>query len=583
MVREDLPDLIYKTEAAKLAAIVDEIEEAHEAGRPVLVGTTSVEKSERLATMLRERSIPHQVLNAKYHEQEAAIVAQAGRKGAVTIATNMAGRGTDIVLGGNPDILAYELLERQGIKLLPEQDGSAGQNGPDRQGEGATATDAPDGDALLGQDGSSNGSAGQDSQNGTNGTHKGGVRELPLPEYHLAYQAAREQAQREITEREREEIVSSGGLHIIGSERHEARRIDNQLRGRAGRQGDPGSSRFYLSLDDDLMRRFGSDRIAGLMERLGLEDDQPIEHSIVSRSIEQAQQKVEGYNFDLRKHTVEYDDVMNKQREVIYGQRRKIMEAEDIRPIVMEIVRGQVERLVEQHTDSPRPDEWDLDGLYAAVTSMFGTELEHGPEELEGLSREDVTETVYGWAEELYQQKEQQYTPELMAYAARGTLLRIIDGLWVEHLTAIDDMIAGIGLRAYGQRDPLTEYKGEAYRMFQTLLDAVRSNLANAIFRIQFIAQPYAQPAPGPEGAQAPPPAPTAVRAAPAAPSAPPRRLQTNREQEEAPGAAGSRPGGGRPLVQDGRDGRRAVSRAERRQLEREARRQKNRTPNGGR
>ena len=490
MVRQDNPDLIYKNENAKLAAIVEEIEELHEDGRPVLVGTTSVEKSERLSALLRQRNVPHQVLNAKYHEQEASIVAQAGRAGAVTIATNMAGRGTDIILGGTPP-----------------------------------------------------------------------------------------------SEEEADAVRESGGLHIIGSERHEARRIDNQLRGRAGRQGDPGSSRFYLSLEDDLMRRFGSDRIAGLMERLGLEEDQPIEHGIVSKSIEQAQQKVEGYNFDLRKHTVEYDDVMNKQREVIYGQRRKIMEAEDIRPIVMEIVRGQVERLVEQHADAPRPEEWDLDGLYAAVTSMFGTELEHGPEELERLGKEDLTETVFSWAEELYAEKESQYSPELMQLAARGTLLRIIDGLWVEHLTAIDDMIAGIGLRAFGQRDPLTEYKGEAYRMFQNLLQEIQSNLANAIFRIQFVAQPYMTPppavgaapeAPGgalpagdapPAGPAAPTPAPVpaAVRAVPPSPQ---RRLTTNRPPE---GDAGAPAGNGRPTVQDGR----VVSRAERRRQEKEARSKK--------
>jgi preprotein translocase subunit SecA len=522
MVRQDLPDLIYKTDAAKLEAIADEIEELAEEGRPVLVGTTSVEKSERLSTLLRERGIAHQVLNAKYHEQEASIIAQAGRKGAVTIATNMAGRGTDIILGGSP---------------------------PD-QGEAD------------------------------------GVREL-------------------------------GGLHIIGSERHEARRIDNQLRGRAGRQGDPGSSRFYLSLEDDLMRRFGSDRIAGLMDRLGLEDDQPIEHSIVSRSIEQAQQKVEGYNFDMRKHTVEYDDVMNKQREVIYGQRRKIMESEEIKPIVMDVVRHQVERLVEQHADTPRPEDWDLEGLYAAVTSMFGMEVQHGPEELDGIGRDDLTETILAWAEELYEAKEAQYSPALMQLAARGTLLRIIDSLWVEHLTAIDDMIAGIGLRAYGQRDPLTEYKGEAYRMFQNLLQEIQSSLANAIFRIQFVAQPYAETA-GPsapalpevvplDGAMTGGDADVAADGVPVpfeAPAVRPsmagavatgatgasngstngaaaggagrssasqrRMLMTNRPADPEP-QGGRGTGNGRPVLQEGR----AVSRSERRKQEKEARRQK--------
>ncbi|HEX2034076.1 MAG TPA: preprotein translocase subunit SecA [Chloroflexota bacterium] len=490
MIRLDAPDLIYKTEEAKLRAIVEEIEELHEAGRPVLVGTTSVEKSERLSAMLKRSGVPHRVLNAKMHEQEASIVAQAGRKGGVTIATNMAGRGTDIILGGNPP----DEAEAQAVRQL-------------------------------------------------------------------------------------------GGLHIIGSERHEARRIDNQLRGRAGRQGDPGSSRFYLSLEDDLMRRFGSDRIAGLMERLGLEDDQPIEHALVTKSIETAQQKVEGYNFDLRKHTVEYDDVMNRQREVIYGQRHKILEAEDLKPIVLDVVRGQLERLVAEHTDSPRHEDWDLEGLYAAVTSMFGAELSQGPEAMQGLGREELLELLYGWAEELYEAKEQAYSPELMRYAARVQLLRIIDGLWVEHLTAIDDMIAGIGLRAYGQRDPLTEYKGEAYRMFQNLLAAIQANLANAIFRVEFVVQPLAQAAPA--GAQAPAaggetsggdgaPSPAAAgaveaqrAAALAASSA--RRLTTNRPPEgESLAGAGTRQ---RPVVEDGR----VLNRAERRRRERDARRHKSR------
>jgi preprotein translocase subunit SecA len=512
MIRQDFPDLIYKTNEAKLNAIVEEIEELHEEGRPVLVGTTSVEKSEYLSELLRVQGIPHQVLNAKYHETEAQIVAQAGKSGAVTIATNMAGRGTDIILGGNP---------------------------PDQE-------------------------------------EAGEVREL-------------------------------GGLHIIGTERHESRRIDNQLRGRAGRQGDPGSSRFYLSLEDDLMRRFGSDRIAGLMGRLGLEDDQPIEHSLVSKSIETAQEKVEGFNFDIRKHTVEYDDVMNKQREVIYGQRRKILEAPEVREIVLGIVRDQVRKLVEQYTESPRPEEWDLDGLYNAVASMLGPDLQHGPEELEGQNRETLQEAIVGWADELYQAKEQAYSPALMQFGARGTMLRIIDGLWMEHLTAMDDMIAGIGLRAYGQRDPLTEYKQEAYRSFQTLLQNIELNVASAIFRIQFYAEPAPQatPAPqpaGPNGQAAPAQvAPNGVEAVPAAPAgpapaetaagdgrpkqldpalerraaalvqppAPMRHMHTNVQEEPSVPAGGAR----RPEVVDGRP----MTRHERNRLEAEAKRQKNR------
>ncbi len=394
MVRVDSPDLVYKHTEAKYNAIVDEIEELQEQGRPILVGTTSVEKSERLSELLKERGVPHEVLNAKYHEREAAIVAQAGRKGAVTIATNMAGRGTDIILGGNPPI----------------------------QEEG-------------------------------------------------------------------DEVRRLGGLHIIGTERHEARRIDNQLRGRAGRQGDPGSSRFYLALDDDLMKRFGSDRIAGLMDRLGLEDDQPIEHGLVSRSIEAAQQKVEGYNFDIRKHAVEFDDVMNRQRSIIYGERRKILEAEDVKPIVLGFVRDQIARVVEQHTDSPRPDEWDVDSLFAAAENMFGPELKHDPEELDGLGREVLNETICSWAEELYEAKEQRYSPEAMQFAARNTLLRTIDGLWMNHLTTIDDMNAGIGLRAYGQRDPLTEFKTEAFRLFQALMADIQANVSGLIFRVEFVQQ----------------------------------------------------------------------------------------------
>jgi preprotein translocase subunit SecA len=530
MIRQDFPDLVYKNTPAKYAAIVDEIEEMHELGRPVLVGTTSVEKSEHLSRLLKQRGIPHAVLNAKYHEQEAAIVAQAGRKGAVTIATNMAGRGTDIILGGNP----------------------------------------------------------------------------PDPE-------------------EAEEVRRLGGLHIIGTERHESRRIDNQLRGRAARQGDPGSSHFFLALDDDLMRRFGSERIAGLMDRLGLEDDQPIEHGMVSRSIEAAQQKVEGYNFDIRKHTVEFDDVMNKQRSVIYAQRRQILESEDVKPIVLGIVKDYVTKLVEQHTDAPRPDEWDRDGLYTAIESMFGAEMTpEEADELDGLGREALIEEFCARAEEAYAAKEEQYSPQLMQFAARGTVLRIIDSLWMNHLTTIDDINAGIGLRAYGQRDPLTEYKGEAYRLFQALLADIQANVSNAIFRIQFVADPSqfvqvseAPPgagdgAAGPNGAAGPDghspagmagvapadgadgpgavdtePAPVPVAAASSAPArsvasnpavarrvaeltqppAPMRHMVTNAPREVEP------PSARRPAVQDGR----AMTRAERNKQEDQAKKERQR------
>ena len=403
MVRDDMADLIFRSGPGKVGAIVDEIEEMHASGRPVLVGTTSVEKSESLSHLLRERGITHQVLNAKYHEMEATIVSQAGRLGAVTIATNMAGRGTDIILG------ADDAAERETVRQL-------------------------------------------------------------------------------------------GGLHIIGTERHESRRIDNQLRGRAGRQGDPGSSRFYLSLEDDLMRRFGSERIMGIMDRLGLDDDQPIEHPMVSRSIAQAQEKVEGFNFDMRKHTVEYDDVMNTQRAVVYRQRRQVLRAESPRDLLIPMARALAERLVQQHTESTRPDDWNLEAIYSGFASLLGPDLAEAVPDadasdiLVGENRETMPDILVSWADAIYDLRERRYSPELFAYAVKGTMLRVIDGLWQEHLTAIDDIIAGIGLRAYGQRDPLTEYKGEAYRLFQDLVRDIQANVIGACFRMQFSLTPMAAP-----------------------------------------------------------------------------------------
>jgi preprotein translocase subunit SecA len=402
MVRDDMADLIFRSGPGKVGAIVDEIEEMHASGRPVLVGTTSVEKSESLSRLLRERGITHQVLNAKYHEMEATIVSQAGRLGAVTIATNMAGRGTDIILGAD--------------------------------------------DAA-----------------------------------------------------ERESVLELGGLHIIGTERHESRRIDNQLRGRAGRQGDPGSSRFYLSLEDDLMRRFGSERIMGVMDRLGLDDDQPIEHPMVSRSIAQAQEKVEGFNFDMRKHTVEYDDVMNTQRAVIYRQRRQVLHAEAPRDLLIPMARALAERLVQQHTESTRPDDWNLEAIYSGFASLLGPDLAEAVPDADAAdllsgNRDTMPDLLVSWAEAIYDLRERRYSPELFAYAVKGTALRVIDGLWQEHLTAIDDIIAGIGLRAYGQRDPLTEYKGEAYRLYQDLVRDIQANVIGACFRMQFTLTPMVAP-----------------------------------------------------------------------------------------
>jgi len=329
-------------------------------------------------------------LNAKYHEQEAQIVAQAGHAGAVTIATNMAGRGTDIVLGGNP----------------------------------------------------------------------------PDP-------------------KEAEKVRALGGLHVIGTERHESRRIDNQLRGRSGRQGDPGYSRFYVSLEDELMRRAGSDRIAGLMDRLGMDDNAPIEHPLITKAIEQAQTKIETYNFDLRKHTVEYDDVLNVQRNTIYAERRKVLELESIKPQVLNMVRAEIEQMVKAYTVGPQ-EEWDLVALLESVNQPETPPVE----ELAGLGAEELSERLLAWAEEVYAEREQAMTPEIMRRVEKWVLLRTLDSLWTEHLTEMEDLRTGIGLRAVGQRDPLAEYKAEAYRMFQNLTETIQRQTAHLIYRVQMVPEP---------------------------------------------------------------------------------------------
>jgi preprotein translocase subunit SecA len=394
MIRKDLPDLIYKTESAKFRAVANEIEELYKLKRPVLVGTVSIEKSELLSDLLSRRGIPHQVLNAKHHEKEAGIIAQAGRPATVTIATNMAGRGVDIILGGNPG--------------TPE-------------------------DAQL-------------------------VREL-------------------------------GGLHIIGTERHEARRVDNQLRGRAGRQGDPGSSRFYVSLEDDLMRRFGGSNIASIMDRLGLEEDVPLEHGLVSKSIENAQTKVESHNFDIRKHVVEYDDVMNKQREVIYGERNKVLSTEKLRPIIVEMVQQEISALLEAHLASDHSEDWELGGLLNALRAILPLPTDLTEDSLSRLSKEEVREGLFDLVEQAYDRLEGQLGPEMMRRAERWVMLSVIDNLWVQHLTSIEDLREGIGLRAYGQRDPLVEYKAEAYNMFQGLLEAIRQDVVHRIFHVRVVVE----------------------------------------------------------------------------------------------
>src|SRR4051812_48731253 len=430
MIREDFADLVYRDEPAKFNALIDEIVEMTEEGRPVLVGTVTVEKSELLSTMLKRRGIKHETLNAKFHEKESGIVAQAGRSGAVTIATNMAGRGTDILLGGNPAGLASEALHKRGLNPA----------------------------------------------------------EVDTETYDAALAEAKV-----ITQEDHDRVVAAGGLHIIGTERHDSRRIDNQLRGRAGRQGDPGSSRFYLSLDDDLMKRFASERVTGLMERLGLDDDVAIESRIVSKTIESAQSRVEGFNFDIRKRVVEYDDVINKQRETIYAERDKVLHNEDLAETVRTFLDDEVESLAESHLVGEDPGEWNLEGLSAALVAMGLSGEGTSADDLWELhTREAIIDHVRDLADERLGAKAAEVGEEDWKTVERLVLIRTIDSLWVEHLTELDDMRRGIGLRGYAQQDPLNEFKREAFQLYDELRGLIRHGVASSIFRVTVTREPAA-------------------------------------------------------------------------------------------
>jgi len=407
LIRTEYPDVIYRTEREKYNAVVEEIRELHEKGRPVLVGTVSIEKSEKLSAMLRRRGIPHVVLNAKYHAKEAEIVAQAGRKGSVTIATNMAGRGTDILLGGNPDFLTLQTLREKGLD----------------------------------------------------------PRNVPAAEYNRI-----REHWAEVCRKEHDEVVALGGLHILGTERHEARRIDNQLRGRAGRQGDPGSSRFYLSLEDDLMRIFASDRISSIMQSLGMEEGVPIESRLVTRQIERAQKQVEARNFDIRKHLLEYDDVMNKQREAIYAIRRELLEGVDQREYILELAHDIALELLEQHAPRDKArEQWDLEALRIAFGNQFGLDIRNLGLDFEHTPYERLAEELTEKVKNAYLEKESRVGPEFMRFQERMIMLQVLDAQWKDHLLALDHLKEGIGLRGYGQRDPLIEYKKESFEMFEAL------------------------------------------------------------------------------------------------------------------
>ena len=398
MVREDMGDLVYKDEKAKYRAVVAEIEGRHKAGQPVLVGTTDIDKSEALSEMLKRKGVPHEVLNAKQHEREAQIIAQAGKPGAVTVATNMAGRGTDIVLGGNPESLeiAHEQWEKD----------------------------------------------------------------------HAA-------------------VVDQGGLFILGTERHEARRIDNQLRGRAGRQGDPGESRFYVALDDELMRRFGGDRIRSIMEWAGLDDDTPIENKMIGRAIEGAQVKVEAYHFDIRKHLVEYDDVVNTHRDIIYGEREKVLGGADLKANIGSMVEREVQAILEQYIGDNSRENWDTEGLIRELGTIVPTTNDlSDPDELAQLDPDEVEDRLLERAEEQYEGMETELTADIMREVERQVLLRVTDTAWVQHLTSMESLRQGIGLHAYGQRDPLVMYKREGHQRFQDLRDRIQHDIVRTIFHV---------------------------------------------------------------------------------------------------
>src|SRR5881409_1049133 len=432
LIRINHSDVVYKTEREKFNAVVEDIIKRNEKGQPVLVGTVSIEKSEAVSKLLKKRGVRHEVLNAKYHEREAEIVAQAGRKGAVTIATNMAGRGTDILLGGNPDFLSKEMLRKKGL-------------------DPATAATAERAGALA--------------------------------------------EARRVTEPEHARVVALGGLHIVGTERHEARRVDNQLRGRSGRQGDPGSSHFYLSLEDDLLRIFGSQRIQRIMERLGMEEGEPIEHKLVTRAIATAQKRVENHNFEIRKHLLEYDDVMNKQREIVYGMRRQILDGANQTDTIAEWIEDLVPVTLDSFAGpAVHPEEWDLAGLNEALFQQFDVRIPASAYQ-EVTSRDGLNELVLDAVKSRYVDRERELGEELMRALERHEMLIVIDTQWKDHLLSIDHLKEGIGLRGYGQRDPLTEYKKEAFDLFQDMAERVKAAVVERLFKVQVVREaPMAMP-----------------------------------------------------------------------------------------
>jgi preprotein translocase subunit SecA len=471
LIRHEYPDVVYRTEAEKFEAVVNGvlqedgshgsgIRQLHEHGQPVLVGTISIEKSEKVAELLKKAGIPHQVLNAKQHEREAKIVAQAGRKGAVTVSTNMAGRGTDILLGGNPESMTREHFLKNKLAIpyasapsVISPDGNAGTGAAARQ---------PAAQMVLFQ-------------------HEGRIFQVPLDQWKPAYDQFVEQCRTE-----HDEVVALGGLHILGTERHEARRIDNQLRGRAGRQGDPGSSRFFLSLEDDLMRIFGGERVKSLMYRLGMTEGVPIESRLISRRIENAQKSVEAQNFEARKHLLEYDDVMNKQRETIYAIRRSALEGKDQKDYVLGIAEDVAREIVQTYCPRERhPNEWNVTQFAAEVNRQFGIDLKAAGTDAGRLNHDQLADAAAEAVLLRYEEKEKTFGPDLMRWLERRIILDVVDTQWKDHLLSLDHLKEGIGLRGYGQKDPLVEFKKEAFTLFEDMMTRIDDETLRYLFHIR--------------------------------------------------------------------------------------------------
>ncbi len=456
MLRLENPDVVYRTEKEKFFAVSDEVQKLHATGQPVLVGTTSIEKSERLSELLKKKGVKHWVLNAKQHEREAEIVAQAGRKSMVTIATNMAGRGTDILLGGNPEFMAKRECLKKGLAQ------------PLRAAQGKIQIDV-------------------DETKSTVWYYENLEYRVATDQWTAIFNRFKQE-----TDREHGEVTAAGGLHILGTERHESRRIDNQLRGRAGRQGDPGSSRFYLSLEDDLMRIFAKEWVSKLLQRLGMEEGIPIESRLISRRIESAQETVEAQNFESRKHLLEYDDVMNKQREAVYGLRRQLLEGVEQKELILEdYVSGILSDLMDEFCGiKVHPDDWNIKGLKDAVFTRFGVDILAEGIQPQALNRQELGDAIFEKLKARYDAKEKLIGPDAMRYHERMIMLSVLDAQWKDHLRDMDHLKEGIGLRGYGQHDPLVEYKRESFDMFEAMMQRFQEETTRYLYLMQILERP---------------------------------------------------------------------------------------------